>query len=171
MHAGMHVTTVTLAAPRHCPTLNKPARSVHSSAIGSRSPVTQTHNRIEKLVAVAATLVLGLCAGTADAETVSSLGTPGTNGANGTNAQALDTDKSTLVIPPEAPQVVYGSERPGENVQGTTTTVTPVNPPAPVKVTEGTEAVKKPVSRRGRIKELEDIKDKYAAAPRSLHTS
>ena len=166
MRSGMGVPTVTVSAPlpRQRPKLN----TVCTAAIGRRSHATQTCKRIGKLVALAATLALGLGTGTANADETVPLGTLSNSS---TTAQALYADKSTLVVAQEAPQVSDGLERPGTNVEGAiTTTGTPANPPDPVGATEGTAAAKKPVSRRGRIKELEDIKDEYVAVPRDLHT-
>jgi hypothetical protein len=178
MHSGMGVPTATVSAtlPRHCPRLS----TVCAATIGSRSHATQTQTqtqtqtktqtRLQHLVALAATLALGLGAGTANADDTVPLVTQG-DGRGGTTAQALDADESTPVAAQETRQVVDGLERPGANVEGTTTTSTPATPPAPVSSTEGTAAAKKPMSRRGRIKELEDIKDEYVAPPRHPHTA
>ena len=179
---GVPTATVSAALPRHCARLS----TVCAATIGSRSHATQTRTqtktqtqaqtqtktqkRLQHLVALAATLALGLGAGTANADDTVPLVTQG-DGRGGTTAQALDADESTPVAAQETRQVVDGLERPGANVEGTTTTSTPATPPAPVSSTEGTAAAKKPMSRRGRIKELEDIKDEYVAPPRHPHTA
>ncbi len=151
MHSGMGVPTATVSAalPRHCPRLS----TVCAATIGSRSHATQTQTqtqtktqtRLQHLVALAATLALGLGAGTANADDTVPLVTQG-DGRGGTTAQALDADESTPVAAQETRQVVDGLERPGANVEGTTTTSTPATPPAPVSSTEGTAAAKKPMS-------------------------
>ena len=169
MHSGVRVRTVTEATP--CRT--KPARSVSPAAIGSRSHAAQTQNRIEKLVALATTLALGLGAGTANADTVSSSGMASSSASASTlTDQALDAGNSTIVVSKEAPSVAGGGAGiPTAGMEGAMAkTVTTADPTAQAGATEGKAEAKKPAGRRGRIKELEDIKDECVAAPRDLQT-